>query len=270
MKKIIITLFTIGIGIVGFYFIPNSTDTNVDSQDSQKDKEASRSGERERFIINPQSGTDEIIIDQVLMDKPGFVVIREAINDRPGQIVEASSLLQEGVQRNIIIPLGGVQGINGIEISGELPLSATLIAVVYTDDGDQGFNPILDSVVYVDGEVLARYVSTGDSAPESAVVPNTQPESEDLATAMVTYTDEGFSPSTVEILNGDTVQFVNKSSRPMWVASDIHPAHNILPTFDQFGVSAFGESYQYTFNQSGEWKYHDHVNASEVGVIIVR
>lgn len=264
MKKIIVTLLVVGIGIAGFYFVSNSTNT-----DTQGGITKNRYLESERFVVSAQSGTDEIIIDQVVMDKPGFVVIRESINDRPGQIIEVSDLLKEGIHTNVSINLGGVQEINGIDISGEFPLVIDFIAVVYTDDGDGGFNPLLDNVAYAENAALAKYVSTGEQAPESAVVPNMQSEAGGLAAATVIYTDEGFSPNTVEISNGDTVLFINKSSRPMWVASDLHPAHNVLPTFDQFGTSAFGESYSYTFDRFGEWRYHDHVNASEVGVIIV-
>jgi plastocyanin len=100
-------------------------------------------------------------------------------------------------------------------------------------------------------------------------VPGDQEKVSDVA-VIVNYSDEGFSPNLVEINQGDVVEFVNQSSRPMWVASNSHPAHDVLSTFDQFTVSGFGESWQYSFDQKGEWKYHDHVNASIEGVVIVR
>ncbi len=264
MKKIIITLFAVGIGLSGFYFLSN---TNADRQE---DIASNNSKEGEQFLVSAQSGVGEVVIDQVVMGRPGFVVVRESINDRPGQIVEVSDLLTEGMHTKVIINLRGAEETKGINISGEFPLVTSFIAVVYTDNGDGGFNPLLDSVAYSGGTALARYVSTGELAPESAVVPNAVSESEGAVAANVVYTDEGFAPRSTEVSKGDTVRFTNKSSRPMWIASDTHPAHNILPTFDQFGTSAFGEGYQYTFNQVGEWKYHDHVNASEKGVVIVR
>tara|TARA_B100000745_G_scaffold222018_1_gene148074 strand:+ start:377 stop:1168 length:792 start_codon:yes stop_codon:yes gene_type:complete len=263
MKKVIITIFIIGVGVAGLYTIFNKDEAPQETQ-------VESSEENREFIVGTQSGTDEIVIDQVFMEEPGFVVIREVINDQPGQIIEVSDFLEAGIQRNVQVSLGDVQEINGTDNNGGLPLKTALIAVVYADDGDRGFNSTLDKVVYTNGEVLARYIDTGVAAPESSIVPNTQPGSANSVAVTITYTDEGFSPSTVEVSSGDTVRFVNKSSRPMWVASDNHPTHTILPTFDQFGTSAVGESYQYTFTQPGEWKYHDHVNASEVGVVIVR
>ena len=65
------------------------------------------------------------------------------------------------------------------------------------------------------------------------------------------------------------VHFVNESSIDMWVASDDHPAHTDLPTFDQFKGSPPGEQYVYIFDQAGEWKYHDHLTPTAVGTITV-
>ena len=55
----------------------------------------------------------------------------------------------------------------------------------------------------------------------------------------------------------------------MWTASNPHPAHTILPTFDQFKGSEPGSVYQYTFDQVGTWRYHDHINPAFGGVVIV-
>ncbi|XKT74800.1 MAG: hypothetical protein ACJKTH_01810 [Patescibacteria group bacterium UBA2163] len=224
----------------------------------------------EVFFLSEQVGTeDTILIDRVIMEQPGFVVLREVVNEKPGQVIEASRYLERGEHANILIELTKPLPAVGVDISGEFPLTRNAVAVVYTDDGDKGFNPFLDSPAYYNGAVLARFVRTGAVAPEHVAVPNTGIGTNVIAQT-VTYTDSGFSPQTVEVRRGDTVQFVNKSSRPMWVASNEHPAHTVLPTFDQFSVSAFGESYEYTFEQEGTWEYHDHVNASELGTVIVR
>ncbi len=86
----------------------------------------------------------------------------------------------------------------------------------------------------------------------------------------VSYTDEGFAPSTSgPIYIGDTVQFVNKSSEKMWVASDDHPEHTDYPGFDQGrGVDTNG-SYRFTFEKAGSWGYHNHLNTSHTGTIQV-
>src|SRR3989344_341887 len=99
----------------------------------------------------------------------------------------------------------------------------------------------------------------------------------------VAYTDQGFSPNSITVSLGTTVTFVNQSSGGMWVASAKHPDHTVYSgtslsqhcpdttnsTFDACTASAPGGSYSFTFNKEGTWKYHDHVNASQFGTVIV-
>lgn len=85
----------------------------------------------------------------------------------------------------------------------------------------------------------------------------------------VEYTDEGYIPSVLEISSGETVTFINKSNRSMWVASDNHPTHSIYSEFDQKGISRHEERYSFKFEQVGEWFYHDHLNPRATGTVIV-
>ena len=258
VKKLLILLVVVLVGIATvFIFGANNSPAPVSSTE-------------ELFVVGEQTDTEVIVIEKVVLKQSGFIVVREVINEKPGQIIEVSNYLETGTHENVVIDLQGADIQMGIDISGEFPLTRELAAVVYVDDGDRGFNPNLDTPAYANGDVLARLISTGEVASESSVVPGSSISSQENVAMVVTYTDNGFVPRSVEIQVGETVRFINESNRPMWVASDIHPAHNILPTFDQFGVSGFGESYEYTFDEAGEWKYHDHVNASEVGTIIVR
>ena len=90
-------------------------------------------------------------------------------------------------------------------------------------------------------------------------------------------TSSGFSPSSLTIKQGDTVAFVNKDSAPHWTASAFHPTHSAYPesggcigsTFDACKGLSQGESWSFTFNEVGEWKYHDHLSSGDTGTIIV-
>lgn len=86
----------------------------------------------------------------------------------------------------------------------------------------------------------------------------------------VAYDDtNGFSPDPITVQEGDTVVFRNNGSSDIWVASDDHPVHNDLPGFDaESGISP-GEEYSYTFEESGTWGYHDHLNPNQTGTVIV-
>jgi|GEM_PF-1434690 len=99
----------------------------------------------------------------------------------------------------------------------------------------------------------------------------------------ITYTDSGFAPETVTIKKGDTVKFVNNSSRAFWPATNVHPTHTAYPgsnikkcqtaqagdIFDACRPVNPGESYSFTFDQIGEWRYHDHLRANQGGKVIV-
>lgn len=101
-------------------------------------------------------------------------------------------------------------------------------------------------------------------------------------TATVTYSDSGFSPAAVTIRKGGSVTWINDSSGAMWVASAQHPTHtayNGTSRQDHCGSAqestAFdqcrGETgdWTFTFDKTGTWAYHDHVNASRFGRVEV-
>ena len=92
----------------------------------------------------------------------------------------------------------------------------------------------------------------------------------DISKHIVNYTDKGFSPSSLEIKLGETVQFANNSSGGMWVASGPHPSHTAYPEFDPKRNIPSGETYEFTFTKTGEWKYHNHTKAGMYGTIIVK
>ena len=99
----------------------------------------------------------------------------------------------------------------------------------------------------------------------------------------IIYTDAGFSPSPLTIQAGETVEFKNTSSREMYVASAMHPTHTGYPgtdiekcgtagasqMFDTCEKTMPGASWTFTFNEKGEWPYHDHINAKYFGKIVV-
>lgn len=89
------------------------------------------------------------------------------------------------------------------------------------------------------------------------------------ARSVVMYTDTGFAPLTLSVNLGTVVTFVNESTRSMWVASAIHPTHNLLSGFDQLKSVARGGNYEYTFTKIGTWKYHNHESSADVGTIVV-
>lgn len=112
-----------------------------------------------------------------------------------------------------------------------------------------------------------------------------QPVADPEFASLVTLTDSGFSPAALTIRAGETVRFVNQSSRGMWVGADEHPTHteydgtstrehcadglNTNGSFDQCQQAAPGSFWEYTFEKSGTFGFHNHVGASNTGTIVV-
>lgn len=84
----------------------------------------------------------------------------------------------------------------------------------------------------------------------------------------ITYSGSGFSPSTITVKTGDTVVIKNTSTRNVQFDSDPHPAHTTNPELNVNDVAP-GESRSFVVNTKGTFGYHNHLNASQKGTIIV-
>ena len=100
----------------------------------------------------------------------------------------------------------------------------------------------------------------------------------------VEITSNGFSPETITIKQGERITWLNKKTGAGWPASAVHPSHKSYPNsdiakcgtdeeneiFDACRGLAQGESYSFTFNEVGSWSYHDHLNPSSRGTVVVQ
>ncbi|MCC2630587.1 MAG: Plastocyanin [Candidatus Paceibacter sp.] len=96
-------------------------------------------------------------------------------------------------------------------------------------------------------------------------------EAENLPkTVTVTLTNAGYSPQSVTLNVGDSINFVNESDGKMWTASGPHPVHTDYPGFDEKSAADNGGSYSFTFTKVGTWKYHNHLNPAQFGTVTVQ
>lgn len=124
----------------------------------------------------------------------------------------------------------------------------------------------------IETENLVAENSTENSSAESSSTNTEEVSGEENTvnqTTVVTYMSSGFSPNILNINMGDTVKFINDSSGNMWVASNPHPQHTEYSDFDAQRNYTSGESYSFTFTESGTYEYHNHVNPSMRGTIVV-
>lgn len=122
------------------------------------------------------------------------------------------------------------------------------------------------------GGLLAGCYHTARTAPVKKIEPIVKEKmSTEIPAAgnAVIYDDSGFAPKALTVKVGTTVTWKNSGNKTMRVASAVHPTHQELPGFDQLQTVGSGGSYSYTFTKTGTWKYHNHVNPGETGMVIV-
>ena len=134
--------------------------------------------------------------------------------------------------------------------------------------------------------VSGQPVTTNESAPANdsgvndGLDVNVTPSA--LMSVTVTYDGASFSPASVTIKQGGTVNFVDESGNPMWLASNPHPAHSGYDGTSRqthcaagyvgpkpFDECSSGTNFSFMFGKIGSWGYHDHFNSSANGTVVV-
>lgn len=109
------------------------------------------------------------------------------------------------------------------------------------------------------------------TAPAETQTPASEPTTppvEAMQENVVMLTADGFSPATLTIKAGTPVTWTNKSGENATVSSDPHPTHtNYKPL--NLGKFSDGESLSLTFDKPGTYAYHNHLNSSQTGTVIV-
>jgi plastocyanin len=85
----------------------------------------------------------------------------------------------------------------------------------------------------------------------------------------VVLTKNGFEPKEVYITRGTKVTFSTTLDTPFWPASSIHPSHYIFPQFDPRAPISPDKEWSFIFDTEGRWGYHDHLDATLNGFIVV-
>ncbi|MCL4353860.1 cupredoxin domain-containing protein [Patescibacteria group bacterium] len=86
--------------------------------------------------------------------------------------------------------------------------------------------------------------------------------------ASVLLTKSGFEPTELKIKAGTRVIWTNNSGGSATVNSDNHPAHLLYP-FLNLGTFSSSSSVQLIFEKAGTYSYHNHLNPTQKGKVIV-
>lgn len=98
--------------------------------------------------------------------------------------------------------------------------------------------------------------------------PNSSEGEDEVAAVTINYDGSTFTPNSVSIKTGERVRVVNNSSRTIDFASDEHPQHTDNSELN-IGILTPNQSKSFVIEKTGTWNYHDHLNASQTGSIVV-
>lgn len=119
------------------------------------------------------------------------------------------------------------------------------------------------------GQSVTRESVVSSPQPEVTVTPEASASTKPVASQVEVILDaNGFSPATVTIKAGSKVVWTNKSGVGATVNSDPHPQHTDYPSLN-LGRFSDGGTLELVFDKAGTYKYHNHLDASQAGTVIV-
>lgn len=117
----------------------------------------------------------------------------------------------------------------------------------------------------------AAQESTTELSEASEVTPEATAEGEEAAMekeVTVNVTDAGFDQKSVTVKAGTKVVWVNKTEQTANVSSAKHPTHLIYPPLN-LGNFEPEESVSLVFDKQGSYNYHNHLQPTKFGTVVV-
>ena len=113
-------------------------------------------------------------------------------------------------------------------------------------------------IVFIVLALLLHHPNKKQSTTHNAIVP-----------VSIQITSKGFVPASVQINKDTTVIWTNIDSAPHRVAANPYPTHTDLPGLDSKTNIGTNGTYQYKFEASGTFGYHDELHPEHNGTIKV-
>ena len=127
-------------------------------------------------------------------------------------------------------------------------------------------------VIYFTTSSPSIACSPEDATRLSSAIPTSTSSAEIAEQALITYKEGKFSPECVVVSSGTNITWVNQSDENIQIGADPHPIHTGNKEVSGGGFIlelSPGESSSVTMSKIGKTGYHDHLNSSATGVIIV-
>lgn len=110
---------------------------------------------------------------------------------------------------------------------------------------------------------------TNDGSTSSNSLPNLNAVKDNDVAATITYTGKGFEPSLDTIAVNSPVRIRNRSIRILKFVSDPYGQRAYNPELN-VGILNPGDNKTFYVSQKGRWGYHNALDPSETGLLIVR
>lgn len=112
----------------------------------------------------------------------------------------------------------------------------------------------------------ANTTATTPANDTSTDTTSTQPPVD--AASTITYSNDGFSPASLTVKAGTTITVKNDSARILQFNSNPHPEHTDEGELN-VGVVSPGKTKTFTVTKAGTHGFHNHLNDSHTGTIVV-
>ena len=109
--------------------------------------------------------------------------------------------------------------------------------------------------------------SQSANSEDSAKTSESSAEAESTA-ATIVFTNDGFTPNKLTVKTGTVVTVKNESSNRVQFSSDDHPTHREDPEINMKTLAP-GESGTFTAKTVGTHGFHDHIDDSKTGTLVV-
>lgn len=128
---------------------------------------------------------------------------------------------------------------------------------------------IFIAIIIVGGIFFYAKSNTSTSSVTPTPVQSAQTKTPTSTQATINLTGSGFSPSMLTIKVGTKVIWINNSGENAQVDSNPHPIHSSFPPMN-FDAFSNGSSVSLVFDKAGTYGYHNHLNPSQTGTIVVQ
>jgi plastocyanin len=125
-------------------------------------------------------------------------------------------------------------------------------------------------VLVIGGGALLLLNNKAQTQPTDQAAQNTTPTQavQQQEETLVTVTSAGYNPKTITVKPGAKVVWKNETGGPVTVSSDNHPTHLLWP-FLNLGKFEDGSTVSVVFEKAGTYTYHNHLDSSMTGTVVV-